>query len=222
MCFDKDVSLNTFIIGMFALFMVKLNENTPYAIEGYKDEVYIYLFLISVISMQLIEYMLWSNLDNKKLNKIISLLALLIVMLQPLFSLLAGSASKNIIMLYLLFVTVIILYKTVYNPFMLYTDVKNTHLSWNWLNFKGYENIMIIGWLLALFYGMYLRDMKVYNRINLYNHGFLMLILIFSIYMYFKNNTWGSLWCFWFNIISFYWLVSILIIKPFMKYNNIC
>lgn len=44
MCFDKDVSLNTFIIGMFALFMVKLNENTPYAIEGYKDEVYIYLF----------------------------------------------------------------------------------------------------------------------------------------------------------------------------------
>lgn len=222
MCFDKDVSLNTFIIGMFALLMVKLNENTPYSIKGYKDEVYIYLFLISVISMQLIEYMLWSNLDNKNLNKIMSLLALLLIILQPLFALLAGSASTKILMLYLLSIILIIIYKIVYNPVVFYTDVNDTHLRWNWLNFNGYENIIIIGWLFALFYGLYLRDMKVHNKINLYNHGFIMLILIFSIYMYFKNNTWGSLWCFWFNIFSFYLLVSILIIKPFMRYNNIC
>jgi hypothetical protein len=221
MCFDKDVSLNTFIIGMFALFMVKLNENTSYCIDWYKGEIYTYIFLISVISMQLIEYILWSNLDNKKLNRILSLLALLLIISQPLFSLLAGSASKTIIMLYLSLFILFLLYKNAYNPINLHTDVNDTHLRWNWLTFNGYENILLIVWLLALFYGIYLRDMKVHNRIDVFTHGVVMLILIFSVYMYFKKNTWGSLWCFWINIISFYLLVSILIIKPFMRYNNI-
>jgi hypothetical protein len=221
MCFDKQVSINTFILGIFALIMLKLNENTPYGMKGYKNEVYAYLFLLSIISMQLIEYMIWSNLDNKKLNTIFSMIALILIFSQPLFSLLSGNAGNKIIITYLAMIVAILLYKTLYNPIIFTTDVNGTHLRWNWLKLNGVEYTFLILWMLALFYGMYLRDIRINNKINILNHGFVILILIFSVYMYSKTDTWGSLWCFWINIISIYILFKIVFINTFMTYNKI-
>lgn len=127
MCFDKNVSINTFLIGLFTLFLMKLNENTDYS---NKYNLYTYLFFLSILSMQLLEYFIWSNLENKNMNQILSLLGLILIISQPLFGLLSIEAT-NYIIIYLTIIISLLLYKYFTGTLVLTTTVNDTHLQWN-------------------------------------------------------------------------------------------
>lgn len=71
MCWNKDVSINTFLFSIFVLILIIYNNNyTQYKIDEVNN-IFAYIFLLSFILMQLIEYFLWQNLNDKFYNKIL-------------------------------------------------------------------------------------------------------------------------------------------------------
>ena len=88
MCWNQYISINTFVFGVFVLLLVAFNNKySNYKIEFFNN-IYAYLFVLSVISMQFIEFILWRNLKNISINRLFSTFGLLLLTIQPFFSLL--------------------------------------------------------------------------------------------------------------------------------------
>ena len=169
--------------------------------------------------MQLIEFFLWKNLKNKSMNTLLSKIASFIVILQPL-PLILMIPTLNIryyvLGIYFIYMTLYLMYKSLYSPIQFSTYVeKNKHLSWGWANLKGYETIFIF--IQPLFYVV---SLLLINNFVL--SLFVILFLCLSIIFYFKNNTYGTMWCWITNLILLYFIVNILIIKPFYEYKSLC
>jgi hypothetical protein len=111
------------------------------------------------------------------------------------------------------------LYKNQYNPIQFNTTVSpNGHLSWEFLRMTGYEKIFLVVGFSFYSLPVLLSKLK-YTKFNL-----LLIIFTFILtYMLFKkDNTYGSLWCWMFNLIFILYIVNILIISPFYEYNGLC
>ena len=88
MCWNQNVSLNTFIFSMFVLLLIAYNNTyTQYKTPIFNNK-FVYFFFISFITMQLIEFFLWRNIDNKKINNLLSMIGALLLLIQPIASLL--------------------------------------------------------------------------------------------------------------------------------------
>ena len=74
MCWNESVSLNTFIFGAFAVAFAFFNNVIPVGAA---------LGVISFVSMQLIEYFTWRNLENKDINSLLSKFGLGLIVIQP-------------------------------------------------------------------------------------------------------------------------------------------
>jgi hypothetical protein len=46
--------------------------------------------------------------------------------------------------------------------------------------------------------------------------------MIVSFFFYFKDGTFGSMWCWVINLFLLYFIVHILLIQPFLEYNGLC
>jgi hypothetical protein len=196
MCWNQKVSLNTFLLSLFGISLALFNNVIKF---------YEYLYFLSFISMQLLEYFAWGNLNNKKMNNFLSKIGLFIIFLQPIFFTLScdmdNKIKTSIIELYLVFCIFCLLYFPV--DFSMNKE-KNGHLAWNWLRFP---TIIIFIWL-SFILGLILYK-KEYFKFGAYS------IIILSIYYtYYKSNTWGSLWCWISNILAIQ-----LIFKVFFDTN---
>jgi len=189
MCWNEAVSLNTFLFSLFGISFAYFNT----IITGYE-----YLYLISFISMQLLEYFTWKHLNNKKINRLLSQLGLFLIALQPILYILQPNIDKTVptllIGLYIIFLFACILYFPI--DFSM-TKAPNGHLAWNWLNFPPY---IIITWVIFL------------SVILLYIKKYIIFIIQVSLflaiyYTYYKTNTWGSLWCWIANSISVFYII---------------
>lgn len=198
MCWNQTVSLNTFLFSLFAILFAYFNNVIKF---------YEFIYLFSFISMQLVEYFTWKHLDNKKINTILSQIALLLIFIQiPLFIksryALKDNVKLSLIKLYILLSIIVILS---FNINFSMSKATNGHLAWNWLNFP---TIIIIIWL-SFILGLIFYE-KRYLEFIIY------FIIIFGIYYtYYKTNTWGSLWCWIANILALK-----LILQVFLK--DIC
>jgi hypothetical protein len=92
---------------------------------------------------------------------------------------------------------------------------QNGHLSWGWLNYKGYEQIWII-----LLLSLYILPLISINN-NLLSF-FMISSLVVSLFFYYKHNTFGTMWCWSFNLFLLFFIINILIIQPFYEYNSLC
>jgi hypothetical protein len=154
--------------------------------------------------MQLIEYFTWKHLHNKKINRLLSQLGMLLIFLQPLFFILIPNNVKfnvkaSLIALYLAFF--FLLFISIKNDFSM-AKAPNGHLAWNWLK---YPLPIVIIWL--TFYLVILLYAKKYFIFAINT-----LIVLAIYYTYYKTNTWGSLWCWIAN-----GLAVLLIIRTFFK-----
>ena len=87
MCWNKDVSLNTFLFSGFVLLLIYYNNTyTKYKVAEF-DRIWVYVFFSSFILMQLIEYFVWKNINNAFYNSFYSVLAVLLILFQPIASL---------------------------------------------------------------------------------------------------------------------------------------
>lgn len=192
MCWNSTVSLNTFMIGLFAVLFAYFNEIIT---------LYEVLFYMSFISMQLIEYFAWKNLNNKKINKIISYIALTLLIIQiPILLFVYNINYKYIIIFIILLISIYDIMNNNIN--FSFVKASNGHLQWNW------NKLSWLFWILYFGIGSFvlLKNKKYIVYV------LLLLTALISYYSYYKNNTYGSVWCWTVNIISFY-----LIVKVFYK-----
>ena len=197
MCWNANVSINTYIFGLFACLFALLNK---------KINISRFLFAQSWMSMQLIEYFIWSKSFS---NRLLSQIAFIFIVTQPLFSILSISNHTNIkyvaLVGYLLFTVFMMVIKPWSKIDFRSVQASNGHLSWKWLD---YPKFAIIIWFLFLSISFALN--KEWIKLIL-----LTITAIISYALYSKTLTWGSLWCWLVNLASLY-MIGIVF------YDDVC
>lgn len=206
MCWNEYVSLNTYVFSVGMLLLMIYNNNyTPYKVNINR---YGYFFILSFCSMQLIEYFLWRNLENKKLNYFYSVIGQILVTIQPIASLLLLTDTllkAQMIGLYSLFVgSVFFTHKQIFK-----TSVQNGHLKWSWVPINHYIYLIWVFFLMFSF---------------IVNHHYLALLValfLFVItYLNAESGTGGSLWCWTINFSMIFYAVYLLLYMPFQELNG--
>ena len=199
MCWNASVSLNTFVFSVFALLFSYYNGEAK--IIGV-------IFYLSFIIMQLIEYLVWSKTFSIS-NRLLSQIALLVIFFQPIFNILNIDEKKDLIpyllIAYIIFALPYIIIIPLNSAEFSMVPSKNGHLSWKWLNF----NLLII-----LIWFIFLSSRWIIDKMYI-TLIFVAIVLIISIILFRDTRTWGSMWCWICNFISFYLILSVF-------YNNMC
>lgn len=216
MCWNQYVSLNTFVFSSFILILIIYNNKySPYKIKEL-DNFYAYIFLMSFFTMQLLEFFLWRNLDNKELNRNLSILGAILLLSQPIASLMM---IKNVSLRIKMLLTYCIpafsyfIYEIGRKDFK--TNVsKNGHLKWDWINFDGYKKLLLIFWLFFLFFSLFINK----NYLGL---AYTIALLVFTFYSYNYQGSFGSLWCWSINSLMIFYAIKLLVIMPYME-HGIC
>ena len=207
MCWNEHVSLNTFIFSIFVLLLIMYNNAyTQYKIQGINN-VWIYLFLASFIFMQLIEFFIWRNINNKFYNHIFSIIATTLLIIQPICSLMLISQKElrnNLLIAYLSLAIPYSIYK--FSTKNIHTVIsKSGHLRW-----KFFESspIILLFWLFFFLVGL------IFNKFWI-GFGFGFIILCISYYNYNNDHTIASMWCWAVNSVMIYYAFYLLIYLPF-------
>ena len=208
MCWNEHVSLNTFLFSFGVLLLVMYNNAyTPYKIPSCTWTMY--LFLASFIFMQLIEFFIWRNLHNSY-NHLFSVLALMLVSVQPIvsLSLLPQATLRALLMVaYVALVGGYILKNL--NSNIRCKVGKNGHLQW-W--FTQTPSSISMVWLFFFLFSF------VYNKM----WWFVVLAALtvaFSTHTYAKDGTISSMWCWMANGYMLLLAVYLLVWLPYKEHG---
>jgi hypothetical protein len=195
MCWNAEVSLNTFIFGLLSAAIILFIDKT---------ELKLVLILMSATLMQLVEFFAWRNIDNKEAIKTISLFGMGAILLQLIlinsFNL---KGNERIIVLTIIFISALIALNHIINNDKLKMEKGvNGHLMWYWTDVP--LPLLIIFLSFYLYAGI--RNKKILVIFSLAT-------LLISLYTYYKYKTWGSMWCYISNI---FWIL--LIAKVVFEY----
>lgn len=198
MCWNAEVSLNTFIfgtiLGIIALIINKFPLST--------------LLLVYTISLiQLMEYFAWRNIHNKRRIFYISIFGTLILLLQVIlisYIYLNEKERKYGYIAIFILASIAIFYNFVNNKFHMERG-ENGHLKWLWADLP--IPLLILGLILWIYPPIRKRNVIVSIAI--------IITLSISLYNYYKYKTWGSMWCYIGNI---FWIF--VIIKSVYLYIN--
>jgi hypothetical protein len=197
MCFNKDVSLATFFIGLLFIILLINYGNKKYYLE---NNIFGY-FLIFIIFIQFMEFIFWIDLDNNLgLNKIMTIFGSFINMCQPIFLFiiklifinpdLFSFTNYNLIVFLINIVYAIYIlfsYSNFINNGNLITHQdKNCYLDWNWKKFYN-----------RIFY-LILLSINIIWQTDFNYSLFLLIVVLLSLflsYKYFSYNI-GEMWCF--------------------------
>lgn len=214
MCWNKDISLNTFLFSSFVLGLIMYNNAyTQYKIVVLNN-VYAYIFFMSFILMQLIEYFIWINIKNPLYNGIFTGLATLLLIFQPIASNMLITNEiirKKLLYSYLLFIIPLSIYR--FNIKNMNSSVsKLGHLQWNTVS-VGNNPYNILFTLIWIFFFLFPLFYQKYN----FGLAFGLLTLIIITYNFFNDDSVGSMWCWIVNIIMIYYAGYLLFYLPFFK-----
>jgi len=216
MCWNEDVSLNTFLFSSFVLLLIIYNNLfTKYKIQELNNT-FVYLFIASVVFMQLIEFFIWKNINNKFYNNMFSIMATLLLLLQPIASImiLSNIHLRNILLfLYLLLAIPVSIYE--FSTKHVHSVIsKSGHLQWK---FFGTNPIIWITWLFFFVFSF------IYEK-RWFGFGIIyaIIVLIITFINYNNDHTVGSMWCWSVNSIMIYYAIYLLIYLPFLEKSNIC
>jgi len=186
MCWNAEISLNTFLFSSAILILIIYNNTyTQYKVNFFNN-IYAYLFLLSFIFMQLVEFFLWKNINNKKINHVLSVLGALLLLLQPAFSLMLISNGKLRNILLLIYVIPAI-------TFFIYLFVA--------------VYILFAIWLFFLVFSFFYEKQYLYI-------GFGLAFLILAFVIYNNDGSAKSIWCWSINIIMFILAIELLVYLP--------
>ena len=214
MCWNKDVSLNTFLFSSFVLLLILYNNLfTKYKIKEFNNT-FDYLFIASFVFIQLIEFFIWKNINNKFYNNIFSITAQLLFVIQPIISIMILSNIKLrnlLLILYSLLAIPYSIYK--FSTKYIHSVISECgHLRWDF--FDGPPII----WLIWLFFFLF---SIIYEK-GLVGIIFGLVTLLITIINYKNDNSVGSMWCWGVNSIMIYYSVYLLIYLPFLEKSSIC
>jgi len=213
MCWNETVSLNTFLFSMGALLLIMYNNAyTKYKIEELNN-VWVYLFFASFISMQLVEFFIWRNIDNKYYNHIFSIIGVFVLFSQPIFSLmmLQNIKLRNWMLATYSLGLPYVIYKVLTSD--IYSErSENGHLRWI---FVKTPTVLFALWIFFFIFSL------MYNK-HFFEGGIALGLLGMSMYKYEKQGTYTSMWCWISNSIMIYYTIYLLIVLPFLEKGCIC
>lgn len=206
MCWNAEVSRNTFLIGAIGiLFGLYYGMSLPAA-----------FFCFSITLMQLIEYFVWTYYDNKTVNYWASVTASSLLWIQPIASIatVGNVGLRNTMFLSYGLLSLVGQYIEDGKRDYSMTRAPNGHLSWNWMssttdknNWKLYASLAV--YMMFLFVPIFIN--KQYDLIVL-----AIGTLSLSLFSYWRNNTWGSMWCWIVNAI-----VLLIVGKQMIRINGV-
>ena len=213
MCWNEHVSINTFLTTIFVLLLIAYNNSTSqYKIKEF-DNKYLYIFTFVIVSMQFVEFVLWRNLKNTKVNELFSKIGLFALVLQPFASLMLiknVSERKNMILFYGIPASIYFLYNLIFHKFRTLQDT-NGHLIWDWTERSNITKYITSPfWLFFFYYGLLSSGLYFLSIAS-----FILFIIMY--YNYYTYGSSGSMWCWVVNIIMLYYLAKIVIYLPYKE-----
>lgn len=187
MCWNADVSLRTYILGMALAAFTKFKTNTDDAS---------WMFLVLFTHMQLVEYFLWKNMDNPDRLKLWSKIGALIIVAQPLFLMNRMKDHDLMVKLMAAYMLVVVGWFMVAKKKFETRVGKNGHLIWDWFPAHGWSVAWAIAWFAPIILN---QDYKIL--------AFALAGYLPSLYYYMKYDTAGTMWC-WISVFS--WLGYLL------------
>ena len=189
MCFNPEVSIITYIVGVLGcLYLMK---------QDYTSES---IFFLWVIHMQLIEFFLWKNQPCNNNNKIIGKIGMIVNNMEPIILWLAIIYfSRKRLPNWMHFIMILFLLTTLYISYKSYikdhctivTPESSPHLDWLWNN-KGDYNV-----LYYLFFLIVCILLSIYGLTFGYHAALIFFIsFIVSLIIYRKSKSVGAMWCF--------------------------
>lgn len=214
MCWNAEVSLNTFLFSGFVLLLIMYNNNfTQYKIQFIEgiDNIWAYIFMFSWILMQLIEFFIWKNIHNTGLNTIFSTMASMLLLIQPMASimLLPNDIRMYVMIPYVLLAIPFFIYRYITKKEMASSVTKLNHLHWNTILYND-EPIPMLIWLCFFL-------LPLLYRGSLFGFIFASLTLLVIMYNYYKDRSFSSMWCWIVNIVMIYFAAYLLFYLPFYK-----
>ena len=199
MCFSKEVSLGTFIIGTIGSALL-------YSLNTKIDRILAITFFY-VILMQLAEYILWNNLTCNLTNKITTLIAIILNATQPIVLAMLVLYNynlpnkKNIIIYGVLYSLMMLIYSLQTNTLCTLKNNLN-YLEWKWNNLNMF-------FIVYIFYSLYLCYILlsipyVWNKLLIF---LFILSHLLSIYIYWGTNAVGAIWCFFAAFFPILWYI---------------
>ena len=214
MCWNEHISLNTFLFSSFVLLLIIYNNLfTKYKIQELNNT-FVYIFIASVIFIQLIEFFIWKNINNKFYNNMFSIMATLLLLLQPIASImiLSNIQLRNMLLFFYLLLAI---------PYSIYKfSTKNIHSvisESGHLRWKFFDTTPII-WFVWLFFFVF---SFIYEK-RWFGIIFSMVALVITFINYKGDHTMWSMWCWSVNSIMIYYSFYLLLYLPFLEKSNIC
>tara|TARA_B100000161_G_C33554053_1_gene416855 strand:- start:546 stop:1181 length:636 start_codon:yes stop_codon:yes gene_type:complete len=192
MCYSKDFSLFTLITGLSSSYLLKKYGDSNFN-ETNKN---ISIFFSFVSLMQLVEFLIWSDLDcSNGLNKFAGYIGPLLNTLQPslLYLLHKKSFDKSKyskLLNYSYLIYVFFYYINYLNNSDKCSKLVNKHISWDWSD-SNWDFYMII-----IIFNSYLLFTNKYNKLVVILSAIFLLISK----QYFRKNI-GEFWCLFVTII---------------------
>jgi hypothetical protein len=189
MCWNAEVSLNTFLFGMISMTIVLLLNKISFITI---------LLALTLSLIQLMEYYAWNNINNKDAIFKLSIIGYFIIVSQILI-LNYGFLNNNDRLISVIIILVLSIYFFIYNyqndKFYMEKG-KNKHLIWHWIDIPTPLLLIVLIFYIypAIQYGI-ITSMAI------------IVPLLISLYYYYKYKTWGSMWCYMSN---FFWILLIL------------
>jgi hypothetical protein len=214
MCWNAHVSLNTFLFSSFVLVLIIYNNKyTKYKIQELNNH-WTYIFMASFILMQVIEFFIWRNINNKFYNNIFSILGVLLILIQPVASIMMLKniqLRKLLVITYLSFVIPYTIYKL--STKHIHSIVsKRGHLNWQMFDINPFTFSIWLFFLLFVFFYEKLWIGIIFGLVSL-----VIVAINFS-----KDETTGSVWCWSINLIMIYYAFYLLIYLPFLENKIFC
>jgi hypothetical protein len=193
MCYNKETSITTYIVGSLSSLYLILSKNKSYNIAG--------TFFLFVSQMQLIEYLIWKHqVKCDDYNIKISNIGSILNHLQPIILYLSinffnkNIKNKEILNVMIgIYILCAIKYSTYVYPLNCTILDNKNHLFWKW-NHSKYNLYFYILFLVTLILLSYFGFTKPYNII------FAFIIIgtyLLSLYKYGNTKAVGAIWC-WF------------------------
>lgn len=209
MCWNEHVSLNTFMYSTFVLLLILYNNTyTQYKLPEF-NTVWVYVFAMSIIFVQLLEYLVWRNLKNPFYNKLYSILICIVVISQPAFSVMLipkESVRNSMVLLYSVLTIPYLVYKLM-TVNMHCVKSKCGHLEWNMLAYNPY---LWTNWFIFFLFGL------VYSK-QVAWALFAIGTLIVAFLNYLNDRSAESMWCWLSNSLMTFFAVKLLFWLPFVE-----
>jgi len=211
MCWNKEVSLNTFLFSSFVYLLILYNnEYTFYKIPEF-DKFWIRILIGIIILVQLVEYFIWCNVNNMFYNKLFTAFITILLFFQPVTTMLNMSDSKIKKMLLIAYLGLTIPFVLMnYNKNIYSTISQYKHLNWNLINRENnIAKIMQLSWLFFFLFPLFYEG---------HQFGFMFgaLTLMVTLYNYMNDNSVESMWCWIVNSIMIYYAGYLLFYLPYI------